>query len=62
MVLISEWNTDKIQMIDLNNPYLHQEPLGLLERGSVVDFTSLATIGQKKVLIIENVTEMVLQH
>ena len=45
MVLISEWNTDKLQNIDLNNPYLHQEPLGLLARGSVVDFTSLVTLG-----------------
>lgn len=43
MVLISEWNTDQMQMIDLNNPYLHHEPFGLFKMGKIV--TSLATLG-----------------
>jgi len=49
IVLISEWDCDTIQMVDLNHPFLHQERFGLLDVEKLIDFTSIATIGEKVV-------------
>jgi len=43
---------DKMHMIDLNNPYLHEEPLGLLEFDSLSDFVTLSTLSKSPCFLL----------